>query len=199
MAATVPTRVDARSSWQAEPAGLTADEPEHGISSLLYKKAWLRERDVAPANKQALRDRRFTNRSADGSGITMTPVRNDRAHFCRTARGSLARRHPRQHHDVCSEHGDLVGPALGTRPHVSSGGFFTVRNVKLPVVVTFFPDEITQRPRPGQSARLPHDYYNSSRRAPTSRRGSKPEYFVTGMRDGFRSLRSSAPAGARAD
>ena len=79
------------------------------------------------------------------------------------------------------------------------GGFFTVRNVKLPVAVTVFPDEIYAAPRTwAEKAYSNMIYYNKFTKGTHFAAWEQPEYFVTGMRDGFRSLRSSA-TGGRAD
>jgi pimeloyl-ACP methyl ester carboxylesterase len=80
------------------------------------------------------------------------------------------------------------------------GGFFTVRNVQLPVVVTVFPDEIYAAPKTWAEKAYPKMiYYNKFPKGGHFAAWEQPEYFVTGMRDGFRSLRSSATAGGRAD
>ncbi len=79
------------------------------------------------------------------------------------------------------------------------GGFFTVRNVQLPVVVTVFPDEIYAAPKTWAEKAYPKMiYYNKFPKGTHFAAWEQPEYFVTGMRDGFRSLRSSA-TGGRAD
>jgi pimeloyl-ACP methyl ester carboxylesterase len=79
------------------------------------------------------------------------------------------------------------------------GGFFDVRGVQLPVVVTVFPDEIYAAPKTWAERAYPKMiYYNKFPKGGHFAAWEQPEYFVTGMRDGFRSLRSSAVAG-RAD
>jgi pimeloyl-ACP methyl ester carboxylesterase len=80
------------------------------------------------------------------------------------------------------------------------GGFFTVRNVQLPVVVTVFPDEIYAAPKTWAEKAYPKMiYYNKFPKGGHFAAWEQPEFFVTGMRDGFRSLRGSARAGGRAD
>ncbi len=79
------------------------------------------------------------------------------------------------------------------------GGFFDVRGVQLPVVVTVFPDEIYAAPKTWAERAYPKMiYYNKFPKGGHFAAWEQPGYFVTGMRDGFRSLRSSAVAG-RAD
>ena len=79
------------------------------------------------------------------------------------------------------------------------GGFFTVRNVKLPVAVTVFTDEIYAAPRTwAEKAYSNMIYYNRFPKGTHFAAWEQPEYFVTGMRDGFRSVRKAAVAG-RAD
>jgi pimeloyl-ACP methyl ester carboxylesterase len=80
------------------------------------------------------------------------------------------------------------------------GGFFDPRGVQLPVVVTVFPDEIYAAPRNwAEKAYAKMIYYNKFPKGGHFAAWEQPEYFVTGMRDGFRSLRSSAVASGRAD
>jgi pimeloyl-ACP methyl ester carboxylesterase len=79
------------------------------------------------------------------------------------------------------------------------GGFFDVRGVQLPVVVTVFPDEIYAAPKAWAERAYPKMiYYNKFPKGGHFAAWEQPEYFVGAMRDGFRSLRSSAGAG-RAD
>jgi hypothetical protein len=79
------------------------------------------------------------------------------------------------------------------------GGFFSVRNVKLPVAVTVFSDEIYAAPRTwAEKAYSNMIYYNRFPKGTHFAAWEQPEYFVTGMRDGFRTLRGAAVAG-RAD
>jgi pimeloyl-ACP methyl ester carboxylesterase len=79
-------------------------------------------------------------------------------------------------------------------------GFFAVRGVQLPVVVTVFPDEIYAAPRPWAEKAYPKMiYYEKFPKGTHFAAWEQPEYFVSAMRDGFRPLRSAATASGRAD
>src|SRR3954447_9827541 len=72
------------------------------------------------------------------------------------------------------------------------GGFFTARNVKLPVAVTVFPDEIYAAPRTwAEKAYSNMIYYNKFPKGTHFAAWEQPEFFVTGMRNGFRTLRGA--------
>ncbi|HEY5022625.1 MAG TPA: epoxide hydrolase [Gemmatimonadaceae bacterium] len=74
---------------------------------------------------------------------------------------------------------------------VSSAGFFDPRGVKLPVVVTVFPDEIYAAPRSwAEKAYAKMIYFKKFPKGGHFAAWEQPESFTTAMRDGFRSLRS---------
>ena len=80
---------------------------------------------------------------------------------------------------------------------LGGGGFFDVRGVKLPVVVTVFPDEIYAAPRSWAEKAYPKMvYYNRLPKGGHFAAWEQPELFVTEMRNGFRTLR---PAARQAD
>ena len=73
---------------------------------------------------------------------------------------------------------------------LGGGGFFDVRGVKLPVVVTVFPDEIYAAPRSWAEKAYPKMiYYNRLPKGGHFAAWEQPELFVTEMRNGFRTLR----------
>ena len=73
---------------------------------------------------------------------------------------------------------------------VSSAGFFDPRGVKLPVVVTVFPDEIYAAPETWAKAAYPKMiYYKRFPKGGHFAAWEQPENFSIAMRDGFRSLR----------
>jgi pimeloyl-ACP methyl ester carboxylesterase len=73
---------------------------------------------------------------------------------------------------------------------VSSAGFFDPRGVKLPVVVTVFPDEIYAAPETWAKASYSNMiYYHRFPKGGHFAAWEQPDSFATGMRDGFRSLR----------
>jgi pimeloyl-ACP methyl ester carboxylesterase len=74
---------------------------------------------------------------------------------------------------------------------VSTAGFFDPRGVKLPVVVTVFPDEIYAAPQSwAEKAYSKMIYFKKFPKGGHFAAWEQPESFSTAMRDGFRSLRS---------
>jgi pimeloyl-ACP methyl ester carboxylesterase len=74
---------------------------------------------------------------------------------------------------------------------VSTAGFFDPRGVKLPVVVTVFPDEIYAAPQTWAEKAYPKMiYFKKFPKGGHFAAWEQPESFATAMRDGFRSLRS---------
>jgi pimeloyl-ACP methyl ester carboxylesterase len=74
---------------------------------------------------------------------------------------------------------------------VSTAGFFDPRGVKLPVVVTVFPDEIYAAPQSwAEKAYSKMIYFKKFPKGGHFAAWEQPEFFTTAMRDGFRSLRS---------
>ena len=99
--------------------------------------------------------------------------------------GPDAGRHPRQRHALLAdEHRDLVGaPLLGHRA-VSTGGFFDVRGVKIPVAVSAFPDEIYQAPRSWAEKAYPKlIHYNRLDKGGHFAAWEQPELFTAELRD----------------
>jgi pimeloyl-ACP methyl ester carboxylesterase len=78
---------------------------------------------------------------------------------------------------------------------VSNAGFFDPRGVKLPVAVTVFPDELYAAPRNWAEAAYPNlIYFSKLDKGGHFAAWEQPEVFVREMREGFRSLRSTAAA-----
>jgi pimeloyl-ACP methyl ester carboxylesterase len=70
------------------------------------------------------------------------------------------------------------------------GGFFDVRNVTLPVVVSAFPDEIYQAPKSWAEKAYPKlIYYNRPPKGGHFAAWEQPESFTLDLRAGFKSLR----------
>ncbi|MBV8717170.1 MAG: alpha/beta fold hydrolase [Chloroflexi bacterium] len=69
-------------------------------------------------------------------------------------------------------------------------GFFDVKNVKIPVAASVFPDEIYQAPRSWAERAYPQlIYYNTLNQGGHFAAWEQPELFSTEVRAGFRSLR----------
>ena len=74
---------------------------------------------------------------------------------------------------------------------VSTAGFFDPRGVKLPVVVTVFPDEIYAAPQSwAEKAYAKMIYFKKFPKGGHFAAWEQPESFSTAMREGFRSLRT---------
>jgi len=70
------------------------------------------------------------------------------------------------------------------------GGFFDVRGVKLPVAVSAYPDEIYQAPESWAKQAYPKlIHYNRLPKGTHFAAWEQPEYFVTELRESFKSLR----------
>ena len=78
-----------------------------------------------------------------------------------------------------------------TREFSKGGGFFDPRGVKLPVVVTVFPDEIYAAPKNWAESAYPKMiYFNRLPKGGHFAAWEQPELFVGEMRKGFSSLRA---------
>jgi pimeloyl-ACP methyl ester carboxylesterase len=82
-----------------------------------------------------------------------------------------------------------------TRQLPGKGGFFDPRGVKLPVAVSAFPDEIYTAPRTWAERAYPKlIHYNKLPKGGHFAAWEQPDYFVSELRSGFKSLRSSLSA-----
>ena len=73
----------------------------------------------------------------------------------------------------------------------TGGGFFDVRGVKVPVVVSVFPDEIYAAPRSWAEKAYPKMiHYNRLEKGGHFAAWEQPTVFTTELRDGFRTLRA---------
>ena len=74
---------------------------------------------------------------------------------------------------------------------MAKGGFFDARNVKIPVAVTVFPEEIYAAPRSWAERAYPKlIYFKKFPKGGHFAAWEQPQFFSEGMRDGFRSLRT---------
>jgi pimeloyl-ACP methyl ester carboxylesterase len=73
---------------------------------------------------------------------------------------------------------------------ISTGGFFDVRGIKIPVAVSAFPDEIYAAPRSWAERAYPKlIHYNRLEKGGHFAAWEQPELFVSELRTAFRSLR----------
>ncbi len=205
MAATVPPETDAAiSAGKPKPVDLTPDE-----SRAWDQLGFFYKNGLGYANEMSLRAQTLYGIADSPIGLAAWILDHDDASEKMIARVFAGQREGLSRVDIL----DNITMYWLTNTAVSSarlywdtqhtlppGGFFTVRNVKLPVVVTVFPDEIYAAPKTWAERAYPRMiYYNKFPKGGHFAAWEQPEYFVTGMRDGFRSLRSSAVAGGRAD
>jgi pimeloyl-ACP methyl ester carboxylesterase len=205
MPATVAPEIDAAiGAGKPKPADLTADESRAWDQlSFFYKNG------LGYANEMALRPQTLYGIADSPIGLAAWIMDHDDASQKMIARVFAGQREGLSRDDLL----DNITMYWLTNTAISSarlywdnvhtlppGGFFTVRNVKLPVAVTVFPDEIYAAPRTwAEKAYSKMIYYNKFPKGTHFAAWEQPEYFVTGMRDGFRTLRSSAVADGRAD
>ena len=204
MAATVPPDLDAALfAGKPKPAGLTADE-----SRAWDQLAFFYKNGLGYANEMSLRPQTLYGIADSPVGLAAWILDHDDASEKMIARVFAGQHEGLSRDDIL----DNITMYWLTDTAVSSarlywdtahtlppGGFFTVRNVQLPVVVTVFPDEIYAAPKTWAEKAYPKMiYYEKFPKGGHFAAWEQPEYFVGAMRNGFRSLRSSATAG-RAD
>ena len=202
MAATVPPETDAAIvAGKPKPADLTADE-----SRAWDQLGFFYKNGLGYANEMSLRPQTLYALADSPVGLAAWILDHDDASQKLIARVFAGQREGLSRDDIL----DNITMYWLTNTAISSarlywdtahtlppGGFFTVRNVQLPVVVTVFPDEIYAAPRTwADKAYSKMIYYEKFAKGGHFAAWEQPEYFVSAMRNGFRSLRSSA---ARAD
>jgi pimeloyl-ACP methyl ester carboxylesterase len=203
MAATVPAEITkAMAAGSPPPATLSADERNAWDQlDFFYKKG------LAYANEMTLRPQTLYAIADSPVGLAAWMLDHDIRSYEQIRRVFDGQTEGLSRDDIL----DNVTMYWLTNTAVSSarlyweaaqkpgGGFFDVRGVQLPVVVTVFPDEIYAAPKTWAERAYPKMiYYRKFPKGGHFAAWEQPEYFVTAMRDGFRSLRNSAAAG-RAD
>jgi pimeloyl-ACP methyl ester carboxylesterase len=204
MAATVPPDIDAAiAGGKPKPADLTGDE-----SRAWDQLGFFYKNGLGYANEMSLRAQTLYGIADSPVGLAAWILDHDDASQKMIARVFAGQSEGLSRDDIL----DNITMYWLTNTAISSarlywdtahtlppGGFFTVRNVKLPVVVTVFPDEIYAAPKTwAERAYSRMIYYNKFPKGGHFAAWEQPEYFVSAMRDGFRSLRSGPTAG-RAD
>ncbi|HEX6628997.1 MAG TPA: epoxide hydrolase [Gemmatimonadaceae bacterium] len=204
MAATVPAAIDAAiGAGKQKPADLTPDE-----SRAWDQLAFFYKNGLGYAQEMNLRPQTLYGIVDSPIGLAAWMLDHDDASQKMIARIFAGQREGLSRDDIL----DNVTMYWLTNTAISSArlywdnihtlkpaGFFSVRNVQLPVVVTVFPDEIYAAPRTWAEKAYPKMiYYEKFPKGTHFAAWEQPEYFVTAMRDGFRTLRSSATA-SRAD
>lgn len=205
MAATVPPATDAQIvAGSPKPADLTADESRAWDQlSFFYKNG------LGYANEMSLRPQTLYGIMDSPIGLAAWILDHDDASQKMIARIFAGQSEGLSRDDIL----DNITMYWLTNTAISSaqlywdtahtlppGGFFTVRNVQLPVVVTVFPDEIYAAPKTWAEKAYPKMiYYQKFPKGGHFAAWEQPENLVGAMRDGFRSLRSAATSSPRAD
>jgi len=204
MAATVPPEIDAAiGAGKPKPADLTADE-----SRAWDQLGFFYKNGLGYANEMSLRAQTLYALADSPIGLAAWILDHDDASQKMISRVFAGQHEGLSRDDIL----DNITMYWLTNTAVSSarlywdnahtlppGGFFSVRGVKIPVVVTVFPDEIYAAPRTwAEKAYAKMIYYEKFPKGGHFAAWEQPEYFVSAMRDGFRPLRS-ATVTARAD
>jgi pimeloyl-ACP methyl ester carboxylesterase len=205
MAATVPPDIDAAIvAGKPKPADLTADE-----SRAWDQLGFFYKNGLGYANEMSLRPQSLYGIADSPIGLAAWILDHDDASQKMIGRVFAGQSEGLSREDVVENITLywLTNTAISsarlywdTAHTLPPGGFFTVRNVKVPVVVTVFPDEIYAAPKTwAERAYGRMIYYEKFPKGGHFAAWEQPESFVGGMRNGFRSLRSSVTATGRAD
>jgi len=199
MAATVPAEISkALATGQAPPATLSADE----------RRAWdqldfFYKNGLGYANEMSLRPQTLYGIVDSPIGLAAWMLDHDAASYALIARVFAGEREGLTRDDIL----DNVTLYWLTNTAVSSArlywdnnrsskaGFFDVRGVKLPMVVTVFPDEIYAAPRTwAERAYANMTYYKRHDKGGHFAAWEQPEYLSEDLRVGFRPLRKQLTA-----
>jgi len=199
MAATVPAEISkALATGQAPPATLSGDERRAWDQlDFFYKKG------LGYANEMSLRPQTLYGLVDSPIGLAAWMLDHDAASYALIARVFAGEREGLTRDDIL----DNVTLYWLTNTAVSSarlywdnnrsskGGFFDVRGVKLPMVVTVFPDEIYAAPRTwAERAYTNMTYYKRHDKGGHFAAWEQPEYLSEDLRVGFRPLRKQLTA-----
>jgi len=195
MAATVPAEiVQAMASGQTPPATLTPDERRAWDQlDFFYKKG------LGYANEMGLRPQTLYALADSPVGLAAWILDHDAASQALIARVFAGQREGLTRDDILDNITMywLTNTAVSSARlywdtrQVAKGGFFDVRGVKIPVAVSAFPDEIYQVPQSWAERAYPKlVHYNRLPKGGHFAAWEQPEFFVTEVRESFKSLRS---------
>src|SRR3954470_19239102 len=197
MAATVPPAIDADiQAGKPKPVSLTADE-----SRAWDQLGFFYKNGLGYANEMSLRPQTLYGIVDSPIGLASWILDHDDASQKMIARIFGGQSEGLSREDIL----DNITMYWLTNTAISSarlywdtahtlppGGFFTTRNVQLPVVVTVFPDEIYAAPKTWAEIAYPKMiYYEKFPKGGHFAAWEQPDYFVGAMRNGFRTLRPS--------
>jgi len=194
MAATVPADIaKALAAGSPPPSSLSPDERNAWDQLAFFYKT-----GVGYANEMALRPQTLYAIEDSPVGLAAWILDHDARSYALIARVFNGQREGLTRDDIL----DNITLYWVTNTAVSSArlywefgrtgkGFFDVRNVKIPVAVTVFPDEIYAAPRTWAQRAYPKlIYFNKLDKGGHFAAWEQPELFVREMREGFRSLRT---------
>src|SRR5438132_8261724 len=195
LAATVPAEIGkALASGSPPPASLSADERNAWDQlDFFYKKG------LGYANEMALRPQTLYGIADSPVGLAAWILDHDARSYALIARVFDGQREGLTRDDILEN----ITMYWLTNTAVSSArlywdnrttarkGFFDVKNVTIPVVVTVFPDEIYAAPRSWAERAYPKlIHFSKLPKGGHFAAWEQPELFVREQREGFRSLRS---------
>jgi pimeloyl-ACP methyl ester carboxylesterase len=195
MAATVPAEISkAMATGSPPPSTLSADERNAWDQlDFFYKKG------LGYANEMSLRPQTLYAIADSPVGLAAWILDHDARSYSLIARVFDGKQEGLSRDDIL----DNITMYWLTNTAVSSArlywdttqtatsGFFDPRNVKIPVAVTVFPDEIYAAPRSWAERAYPKlIYFNKLPKGGHFAAWEQPELFVGVMREGFRSLRT---------
>jgi pimeloyl-ACP methyl ester carboxylesterase len=194
MAATVPPDISQGLASGTKPAKLSADEQRAWDQlDFFYKKG------LGYANEMGLRPQTLYGLVDSPVGLASWMLDHDAASQALIARVFAGEREGLTRDDILDNVTLywLTNTAISsarlywdTRQLPSTGGFFDVRGVKLPVGVSAFADEIYQAPRSWAEKAYPKlTYYKSHERGSHFAAWEQPQLFVEDVRATFRPLR----------
>ena len=194
MAATVPAEIGkALASGSPPPASLSADERNAWDQlDFFYKKG------LGYANEMALRPQTLYGIADSPVGLAAWILDHDARSYALIARVFDGQREGLTRDDILENitmywltNTAVSSARLYWDNRTAKKGFFDVKNVTIPVVVTVFPDEIYAAPRSWAERAYPKlIHFSKLPKGGHFAAWEQPELFVREQREGFRSLRS---------
>ena len=197
MPATVPPEISkAMALHEAPPANLTAEE-RHAWDML----AFFYTKGLGYANEMGTRPQTLYGIVDSPVGLASWMIDHDAASQAMIARVFEGKTEGLSRDDILDNvtlywvTNTAISSARlywDTQQLPGSGGFFDARGLKIPVVVTVFPDEIYAAPKSWAERAYPKlIYYNKVDKGTHFAAWEQPELFVTSQRAGFRPLRKT--------
>jgi pimeloyl-ACP methyl ester carboxylesterase len=194
MAATVPAEINKALASGAPPASLTADE-----RSAFDQLDFFFKKGLGYANEMALRPQTLYAIADSPVGLAAWILDHDARSYDLIARVFAGQREGLTRDDILDNITLywLTNTAVSSarlywdNNNTSKAGFFDVKGVALPMVVTVFPDEIYAAPRSWAERAYPKMiYYNRHDKGGHFAAWEQPQYLSEDLRVGFRPLRS---------